>query len=239
MRLVRRYGALCATLAGTLCCVGSWAGAQERALTSEDYARAEQLLSWNAKKLVRNLDVEPHWIEKSERFWFKNETADGKEFLVVDAEKGTSEPAFDHTRLAEAISTAAGVAGTEKSYNAKKLPFDAFTFVRGSEAIEFSVEKDKWTCQVQSYTCAKSKPEAAASGAEVVSPDKQWAIFVKEHNLFLKAMGTKQEFRLTSDGKPYDEYAVLPIRIRRPFRRGSCKGRTSRLLRYGHRIRRR
>jgi len=208
MRLVRKHGALFA-LAGVLCCTNGWTEAQERALTSEDYARAEQLLSWNAKKLVRNLDVEPHWIAKSERFWFSNETADGKEFLVIDAEKGTSEPAFDHARLALALSTAAGVAGTATAYNEKKLPFESFAFTRGGTTIEFNVEKDNWTCDLPTYTCAKSKPEAA-SGAEVVSPDKKWAIFVRDHNLFLRAMGTKQEFRLTADGKQYDEYAVLP-----------------------------
>jgi dipeptidyl-peptidase-4 len=207
---LRGYGALFVPLAVVLCCAVGQTEAQERALTSADYARAEQLLSWNAKKLVRNLDVEPHWIEQSERCWFKNETAEGKEFLVLDAEKGTTEPAFDHARLASALSKAAGITATEKAYSAKKLPFEAFTFTSGGAAIEFNVEKDKWACELRGYTCAKSKPETAASGAEVVSPDKKWAISVKQHNLFLRPMGTKREFPLTTDGKQYDEYAVLP-----------------------------
>ena len=210
MRLVAgRGGVTCVVLVGAFCWASGIAGAQQRTLTSEDYARAEQLLSWNAKKLVRNLDVEPHWIAKSERFWFENETTDGKEFVVVDAEKGSSEPAFDHQRLAAALSTAAGVSGTEKAYDAKKLPFETFSFASDSEAIEFTVEKNKWRCELKAYTCKKSATDATASLAEVLSPDKKWAIFIKEHNLFLRAMRTKQEFRLTSDGKPYDEYAVL------------------------------
>jgi len=185
-------------------CAGGLAGAREQALTREDYARAEQFLSWNAVKLARNLDVTPNWIEKSERFWFKNETADGKEFLVVDAEKGTSEPAFDHARLAAALSEGAG-----KAYAANKLPFETLAFVRGGTAIEFDVEKDHWSCELKGYTCKKSAA-AKPSGGEVVSPDKKWAVFVKEHNLFLRSMATKQESALTTDGKKDDEYAVQP-----------------------------
>src|SRR5262249_8058228 len=56
----------------------------------------------------------------------------------------------------------------------------------------------------------KKSPASAHNPAEVVSPDKKWAIFVKEHNLFVRSVATRQEFALTSDGKKYDEYAVQP-----------------------------
>ena len=53
-------------------------------VTRDDYARAERMLLWNAAALVRNASVRPHWIHGSDRFWYRRETADGAEFVVVD-----------------------------------------------------------------------------------------------------------------------------------------------------------
>ena len=58
-------------------------------VTRDDYARAERMLLWNAAALVRNARVQPHWIDGSDRFWYRHETADGGEFLVVDPARGT------------------------------------------------------------------------------------------------------------------------------------------------------
>ncbi|MGB7284705.1 MAG: DPP IV N-terminal domain-containing protein [Candidatus Acidiferrum sp.] len=179
------------------------AGAQEEQLTTEDYARAEQFLSWNTVKLTRNLDVAPNWIEKSDRFWFRNETAEGKEFLLVDPERDVREPAFDHARLAAALSEA-----NSKSYSADKLPFDTFEFAENGRAIQFEAEKFRWSCGLKFYRCQKT--DAATSPAEILSPDKHWLAFVKEHNLYVRSLATKEEFQLTKDGKPYDDYAVQP-----------------------------
>ena len=48
---------------------------------------------------------------------------DEREFILVDAEQNTQAPAFDHEKLAEAISKAAG-----KKYEPTKLPFDDIEF---------------------------------------------------------------------------------------------------------------
>ena len=61
-------------------------------VTRDDYARAERLLLWNAAALVRNESVQPHWIDGSDRFWYRRETADGAEFVVVDPARGTRRP---------------------------------------------------------------------------------------------------------------------------------------------------
>jgi dipeptidyl-peptidase 4 len=176
---------------------------QEQRLTQEDYARAEQFLQWNAVKLTRNLDIAPHWIEKSDRFWFRYQMPNGKEFLLVDSDRNLSQPAFDRTRFAAALSSAAG-----KSYSAANLPFDAFEFAQNDQVIEFEVEKSRWSCDLKSYECQKSGPSPSTSG--VLSPDKHWAAFVKDHNLYVRSLVSKQEFQLTEDGRQYDDYAVEP-----------------------------
>src|SRR5947199_21472 len=65
------------------------------------------------------LRITPHWFADNSRFWYRNDLAGGaKEFILVDAPAGTRQPAFDHARLAAALSKAAG-----KEYAAERLPF--------------------------------------------------------------------------------------------------------------------
>src|SRR5438094_5336125 len=77
-----------------------------RTFTASDYARAEKWMPYNTNPLVFRAGVRPTW-QGGERFWYRITTADGSEFLLVDA-KGTKAPAFDHVKLAAAISAAAG-----------------------------------------------------------------------------------------------------------------------------------
>src|SRR3989442_14515626 len=44
--------------------------------------------------------ITPHWFQNDTRFWYRNDLkGNTKEFILVDAEKGTRQPAFDHEEL--------------------------------------------------------------------------------------------------------------------------------------------
>src|SRR5690349_7518809 len=111
--------------------VAAFAAPARSQVTRDDYARAERMLLWNAAALVRNASVQPHWIDGSDRFWYRRETADGGEFVVVDPARGTRRPAFDHARLAAALSRAA-----DSAWTAEQLPFDSIAFVDAARALE-------------------------------------------------------------------------------------------------------
>src|SRR5262245_11391499 len=54
------------------------------------------------------LQIRPHWFHDGTRFWYRNELkGNTTEYILVDAESGTRQPAFDHQRLATALSRAA------------------------------------------------------------------------------------------------------------------------------------
>ena len=71
--------------------------------TKSDYERADKLGGLVQGKVFK-AKVTPHWLEGNSRFWYRNDLADGKrEFILIDAEKGTREAAFDHAKLAMAL----------------------------------------------------------------------------------------------------------------------------------------
>lgn len=86
----------------------TWAAGQET-VGEREYARAEQFLPWNAAKLVSGDQVAPEFFD-GDRFWFRSRTETGHEFVLVDPTARTRAPAFDHDRLAAALSLAADTA---------------------------------------------------------------------------------------------------------------------------------
>src|SRR6266487_607524 len=84
-------------------------------------------------RLVFKDHLTPHWFARNTRFWYCNNLrSDAKEFIVVEADKGTRWPAFDHATLAAALSKAAG-----SEYKPDRLPFSSIAFVENGKAVAF------------------------------------------------------------------------------------------------------
>jgi dipeptidyl aminopeptidase/acylaminoacyl peptidase len=112
---------------------------------------------------VYKAQIIPHWFQENSRFWYRNDLRDGtKEFVVVDAEHGTRQLAFDHQKLARALSKAAG-----KEFKADKLPFSDIEFVDNGNALQFEVSDKMWRCDLSTYECKarNSSSEQAGSAA--------------------------------------------------------------------------
>jgi len=74
--------------------------------TLADYKRADSLFQNNDR--VYSSNIQATWIPETHIFWYINSTKKGKEFLIVDAEKGTKTAAFDQDKLAGKISEVTG-----------------------------------------------------------------------------------------------------------------------------------
>jgi dipeptidyl aminopeptidase/acylaminoacyl peptidase len=100
-----------------------------------DYDRANSLTGRVANKLFNVADA-PNWIPGGSKLWYRKSAkgANQFQFVLVDAAAATKAPAFDHTKLAAAIGTAASA-----TYTATTLPFTTFTYVENMQAIEFAI----------------------------------------------------------------------------------------------------
>ncbi|MCC6930965.1 MAG: DPP IV N-terminal domain-containing protein [Gemmatimonadaceae bacterium] len=172
---------------------------------SARYARADAFLPWNAQSLVSGNTIDPHWLD-GDRFWFRASRGLGGEFIVVDPVRGTRATAFDHVRLAAALSLAADTA-----YAAGKLPFTEFEYVRNGQAIRFNVaDSARFTCDIVAYTCAAREKAAAPAKDEILSPDGKWAAFSRNENLWVRNVASGEETQLSTDGEANWGYGVVP-----------------------------
>lgn len=187
------------------------AAAHPHALTDADYAHAEKFLPYNTTPLVYRT-VRATWLPDN-HFWYRLTTAEGNEFVMVDATNGTRAPAFDHAAVASALSSASG-----KTYDARHLPFMTFEFFNDGHAITFRIHNRGWKCNLQSNQCqADDNPvdlpeqipgQAATNPPESISPDKTKAIFIRDYNLWVRDLSSGQETQLTTDGVKDFGYAT-------------------------------
>ncbi|MDA7977617.1 MAG: DUF885 family protein [Pirellulales bacterium] len=102
---------------------------------------------------VYKLRIEPHWFSEGEKFWYRNDLAGGKkEFILVDAKAAQRGPAFDHAKLAAALTQALE---KEQALDAQQLPFDEIEFTRDEKSVRVQLEGGIWECHLASYECKR------------------------------------------------------------------------------------
>jgi len=193
----------------------------------EQKKNAERQQAYEAlvRQPVFNASLDPHWFDGSRRFWYRRDGPGGRlAFILVDAERGIRQAAFDHVKLAAALAKATG-----KPLGADALPFDSIAYTPDGKAVEFHVDGQPWQCDLTSYVCTKAASavpekkadepraettsEAAADGS-LQSPDGRWAAFIKDNNVWLR--DGSGEMALTQAGdatRPFGELRWSPDAI--------------------------
>jgi len=194
-----------------------------RGVTTADYQRAERFLAPALAPLVIGGNVVANWLP-DERFWYRNQLVDGYEFILVAPATKTRKPAFDHVKLAAALSKAAG--GT---FTAHGLPFQSIELSADAAKVSFDHNGRRWTCDTAGVGCADvgaaaGRPTTGGRGGAggrgggggrggavditVPSPDGRLAAFIRNSNLWVREVATGRERQLTTDGEKYFGYAT-------------------------------
>jgi dienelactone hydrolase len=154
-----------------------------------DYDRATGLAERVRNKYFNVIDTPTaaNWVAGTQKFWYRKSVKGGNQFVLVDPATTSKAPAFDHARLATALSGAAAA-----SYTALTLPFSQFTFADNMTAIEFAIggagggggrgagrggagaaaggaqapAPQRYRCTLADYQCAKLPPAPPAGDAQ-------------------------------------------------------------------------
>ncbi|MBX6365875.1 MAG: DPP IV N-terminal domain-containing protein [Gemmatimonadetes bacterium] len=159
-------------------------------------------MSWKTAPLVFGANIRPEFLPDG-RFWFRNATPDGTEFILVDPERRTATPAFDRTRLAAALSAAA-----DTTFDARNLPITRFGYAADGTTIEVEARGRAYRCTPDAARCAAYERPRIDPRREVVSPDGKLVAFIRDWNLWVRDLATGKETQLTTDGVPDFGYAT-------------------------------
>jgi dipeptidyl aminopeptidase/acylaminoacyl peptidase len=184
--------------------IATTAAAQQPVVTAQDYARAERFMIYNTQPLVDGTPGQMHWLA-NDRFWYRVPTAKGSEYVLVDPARKTRTAAFDHAKLAAALSTATG-----KSYEANRLPNLDLAFAPDGKSVAFAAGGKRWQYDLGSgqLSPAPAAPANPNARNEVESPDGQLAAYIKDYNLWVRDTKTGQSTQLTTDGAKDYGYAT-------------------------------
>lgn len=181
------------------------ANAQQTPAIKANYSLAARYSPQKLNKLVFSLTVEPHWLKKSDRFWYVYQTTAGKKWFIVDPAKSEKKLLFDNATIAAGISRVVG-----DPFDAQHLGLDSLKFIRDENTIRFEVKSsidveprdstakkeagaakrkkvfyfeynllNQTLTELKDYKKPKHKPEWAS-----ISPDSSVIVFGKHYNLF-------------------------------------------------------
>ena len=173
--------------------------------TADDYAAAARVLGFNLQGLVRNEWVQPHWLGDDGRFWYRRDSENGPQFVLVTA-KGAKSPAFDHAALTSAL---LGALGGQASGNAVLAALADVRISDDMSTLSGQVGQKSVDCDLQALKC-RALDAPAPTPELLLSPDGRQAVLTRDDNLFVRDLATGEERRLTSDGAPYYSWGKMP-----------------------------
>ena len=185
---------------------------KEKNFTDKDYERAEKFMSYYTDSYIDKGGLKPNWLA-ADRFWYQTTSLKGTEFILIDPAKRIKTAAFDHQKMAVALSAAAG-----KTYQANKLPITAINYTDDGKLITITANGNRWKVDFQSYkvTVDDSTPtpvkatstRSRGGNLEILSPDGKKAVYIKDYNLWVRDIASNEKKQLTTDGVKDYGYAT-------------------------------
>ena len=169
-----------------------------------NYQQAARFSPSKLRKMVYSTSVEPHWLKRSQRFWYEYESPNGKYWYIVDPATRNKKMLFDPAGLAAEITLI-----MRDPLNEQHLPIEKLKFTEDERSITFEIKstleelkedrKDKKDAdsmqkkifkfeynlatsklvEIKDFRRAKAKPKWGS-----VAPDSSAIIFTRNYNLF-------------------------------------------------------
>lgn len=196
--------------------------------TAGDYQRASNVAERTAG-LVVDAPEEPKWIDGNQ-FWYRKSVIGGNVFVLVDAATAQKRPAFDHARIASALT-----AKLSRPYTGITLPFQTIAFADGDRAIDVTLEGGRWRCVLADANCTRQEDAAVGSGGRGngqglfgggyyggdgnragdgkprVSPDGRTEAFIRAYNVWIRPVGSADAVQLSFDGSAGNFYDLRTV----------------------------
>ncbi|MFZ9235696.1 MAG: DPP IV N-terminal domain-containing protein [Algoriphagus sp.] len=100
-----------------------------------NYELAARFSPDKLKKMIFSTSVDPHWMKKSDRFWYEYETSQGKRWVLVDPVRRTKSPLFDTDKLAAELTRA-----VKDPFDGQHLKLDNMKLLGDENTLQFTVK---------------------------------------------------------------------------------------------------
>ena len=124
---------------------------------AQSYQRADDLRNL-AARAVFNTNIEPKWLIATTLAYLRT-TPENKRIMVVNAATGSRREAFDHAKVASALTTATGTAMTERN-----ITFEDWVLAPDLSSVTLRFGQDWWKLDLKTFATEKTTRPAGATG---------------------------------------------------------------------------
>lgn len=164
-----------------------------------NYQLAAKFSPNKLQKMIFSTEVNPQWINHSDKFWYEYSTAAGKKWYLVDPTSKSKQPLFDNADMAAQVTRI-----VKNPFDAQHLPIQGLKFTDDAKRIRFEVRSTKDT--------VKSKEEIAKLTNKSDTIKKK--VFFLEYDLATKQV---KELADTLKEKPRVQWASFSPDTSRVF----------------------
>jgi dipeptidyl-peptidase-4 len=150
--------------------------AQQAPVEKANYQLASRFSSSKISKMVFSTSVDPHWLKKSDRFWYMYETTNGRNWYIVDPVTAQKKQLFDNDRLAAELTKI-----VKDPFDAQHLLIDSLIFIKDENTIQFQV-KSSLEVEIRDTTARKDTAARRRAGGNT-PPKKENKTFYFEYEL--------------------------------------------------------
>ncbi|WP_189663063.1 S9 family peptidase [Polaribacter sp. IC073] len=168
---------------------------EQKEFTVAEYEAAAKHMDRGLYRLVHN-QVSGSSFVNGNKLLYSTTNKDGKSFILVDANSKTKEAAFNHEKLAEALSKE-----MDKEIKATDLPIYSVSFSEDLKMLHFTASRQKYSYNLAENSLSKNSSESKnISRNEHVSPNGKLAVYINNFNLWVRNLETDKKTQLTFDG---------------------------------------
>ncbi len=167
--------------------------------TAADYERAGGL---KAKYEAAVVDVSgpATWIGNTHRFWYRKLSRGAYVYMIFDVDTSQKNTAFDHDKIAAALSKLTG-----NAYKSQDLQLAQLRFDNGVTSFNANPDGTNVRCTIADSVCTKTEFPNRPQGP-VRSPDGKWDALIVNFNLAIRAVDAKDPIVLSTDGSEGNYY---------------------------------
>ncbi|QTD38867.1 DPP IV N-terminal domain-containing protein [Polaribacter batillariae] len=176
---------------------------KQKEFTIAEYEAAAKHMNRNLYRKVHNQVSGSSFVGENSVL-YSTTNKEGKKFVLANANSKTKKDAFDHQKLAEALSKE-----LDKEIKANKLPIYGVSMSKDLKTVSFSANRQQYIYNLSDNSISKkTSTTKRVNRNEHVSPNGKLAAYINDYNLWIRNLETGKKTQITFDGKEDYGYAT-------------------------------
>lgn len=174
-----------------------------------NYTAAEKYDVPNLQKQVGQLSIVPFFFKGGDQFWFALDNGQGRDMYYIDPATKKKALLFDRKLIVARL----GELRKEKIDSAVVQYNPPFSITASQQAVQLTYKGSSYLFDFYQHTLSEGRQKESAPVYPkgvfgTVSPNKQWQLYARNHNLYLAKVGDTTEQALSTDAQVYYSFSI-------------------------------